>query len=66
MQRDFLMRLGIERSATMLKAHEPDKSAAIDRGLKRLTATGPKGMGELFKVLAIADPKFGGLPGFEA
>jgi SAM-dependent MidA family methyltransferase len=31
-----------------------------------LTATGPKGMGELFKVLAIADPKFGELPGFEA
>jgi NADH dehydrogenase [ubiquinone] 1 alpha subcomplex assembly factor 7 len=65
-QRDFLMRLGIERRAAMLKAQAPDKSAAIDRGLKRLTATGPKGMGELFKVLAIADPKFGGLPGFEA
>ena len=42
------------------------QSAAVDRGLKRLTATGPKGMGELFKVLAIADPKFGDLPGFEA
>jgi NADH dehydrogenase [ubiquinone] 1 alpha subcomplex assembly factor 7 len=65
-QRDFLMRLGIERRATMLKAQAPDKAATIDRGLKRLTATGPKGMGELFKVLAIADPKFGGLPGFEA
>jgi len=65
-QRDFLMRLGIERRAAMLKAHTPDKSAAIDRGLKRLTATGPKGMGELFKVLAVADPKLGDLPGFEA
>ena len=60
------MRLGIERRAAVLKGHAPDKSAAIDRGLKRLTATGPKGMGELFKVLAIADPKFGDLPGFEA
>jgi SAM-dependent MidA family methyltransferase len=50
----------------VLKGHTPDKSAAIDRGLKRLTATGPKGMGESFKVLAIADPKFGDLPGFEA
>jgi SAM-dependent MidA family methyltransferase len=65
-QRDFLMRLGIERRATMLKAQATDKSAEIDRGFKRLTATGPKGMGELFKVLAIADPKFGDLPAFEA
>jgi NADH dehydrogenase [ubiquinone] 1 alpha subcomplex assembly factor 7 len=65
-QRDFLMRLGVEQRAAMLKAHAPDKSAAIDRGLKRLTAAGPKGMGELFKVLAISDPKFGDLPGFEA
>jgi NADH dehydrogenase [ubiquinone] 1 alpha subcomplex assembly factor 7 len=65
-QRDFLMRLGIERRATMLKAQAVDKSAEIDRGFKRLTATGPKGMGELFKVLAIADPKFGDLPAFGA
>jgi len=65
-QRDFLMRLGIERRATMLKAQAADKSAEIDRGFKRLTATGPKGMGELFKVLAIADPKFGDLPAFGA
>jgi NADH dehydrogenase [ubiquinone] 1 alpha subcomplex assembly factor 7 len=65
-QRDFLMRLGIEKRAEALKANAPDKTAAIERGLKRLTATGPKGMGELFKVLAIADPKFGDLPGFEA
>jgi NADH dehydrogenase [ubiquinone] 1 alpha subcomplex assembly factor 7 len=66
-QRDFLMRLGIESRAANLKAQAPpDKSAAIERGLKRLTATGAKGMGELFKVLAIADPKLSELPGFEA
>jgi NADH dehydrogenase [ubiquinone] 1 alpha subcomplex assembly factor 7 len=64
-QHDFLMRLGIERRAAALKAQAPpDKSAAIERAFKRLTATGPKGMGELFKVLAIADPKLGDLPGF--
>ena len=43
--------------------------ATVELGVrreKRLTATGPKGMGELFKVLAVADPKFGDLPGFEA
>jgi NADH dehydrogenase [ubiquinone] 1 alpha subcomplex assembly factor 7 len=65
-QRDFLYRLGIEKRAAMLKSQAlPDKTAEIDSALARLTETGPKGMGELFKVLAIADPKFGVLPGFE-
>jgi NADH dehydrogenase [ubiquinone] 1 alpha subcomplex assembly factor 7 len=65
-QRDFLLRLGIERRAAMLKSQVlPDKIAEIDGAMARLTETGPKGMGELFKVLAIADPKFGVLPGFE-
>jgi NADH dehydrogenase [ubiquinone] 1 alpha subcomplex assembly factor 7 len=65
-QRDFLNRLGIEKRAAMLKSQaSPDKTAEIDSALARLTETGPKGMGELFKVLAIADPKFGVLPGFE-
>ena len=65
-QRDFLSRLGIEKRAAMLKSQaSPDKIAEIDSALARLTETGPKGMGELFKVLAIADPKFGVLPGFE-
>ena len=35
----------------------------IDAALTRLTA--PDQMGELFKVLAIADPTLGALPGFE-
>jgi NADH dehydrogenase [ubiquinone] 1 alpha subcomplex assembly factor 7 len=65
-QREFLLRLGIERRAVTLKSQAlPDKVAEIDGAMARLTETGPKGMGELFKVLAIADPKFGVLPGFE-
>jgi NADH dehydrogenase [ubiquinone] 1 alpha subcomplex assembly factor 7 len=65
-QRDFLRRLGIDKRAAVLKSRAPrEKVAEIDQALSRLTATGPRGMGELFKVLAIADPKLGPLPGFE-
>ncbi len=66
-QRDFLGRLGIDKRAATLKSRAtPDNAAAIDSALARLTEAGPKGMGELFKAFAIADPKFGPLPGFEA
>ena len=41
----------------------PQQAADIDAALARLTA--PDQMGELFKVLAIADPKLGPLPGFD-
>jgi NADH dehydrogenase [ubiquinone] 1 alpha subcomplex assembly factor 7 len=65
-QRDFLHRLGIDKRATALKAGvSREKAAQIDQALSRLTAAGPKGMGELFKALAIAAPKLGPLPGFE-
>jgi len=65
-QRDFLRRLGIDKRAAALKARAPaEKAIEVDRALARLTATGTRGMGELFKVLAIADPKLGPLPGFE-
>jgi len=65
-QRDFLRNLGIDKRATALKAHVPrEKALDINLALSRLTATGPRGMGELFKALAIADPKLGELPGFE-
>ena len=65
-QRDFLRRLGLEKRAATLKARAPrDKGNEIDQALSRLTAVGPGGMGELFKVLAITDPKLGPLPGFE-
>jgi len=66
-QADFLRRLGIEKRAATLKANAlPAKAAEIDQALTRLTGTTPGTMGELFKVVAIADPKLGTLPGFEA
>jgi NADH dehydrogenase [ubiquinone] 1 alpha subcomplex assembly factor 7 len=65
-QRDWLRRLGIDQRAATLKAHAPyGKSIEVDQALSRLTASGAKGMGELCKVLAIADPKLQTLPGFE-
>jgi SAM-dependent MidA family methyltransferase len=65
-QRDLLRGLGIDNRAAALKTGAPEKAAEIDQALSRLTATGHRGMGELFKALAIADPKLGPLPGFEA
>ena len=65
-QRDFLQQLGIDQRAAALKARaQRDKGDAIDLALSRLTTTGPDGMGELFKVLAVTDPRLGPLPGFE-
>ena len=40
------------------------RAPEIDAALARLTETGPRGMGELFKVVALTDPKLGALPGF--
>jgi NADH dehydrogenase [ubiquinone] 1 alpha subcomplex assembly factor 7 len=63
-QGEFLRRLGIAARAERLKANAtPQQAAGIDAALARLTADDQ--MGELFKVLAIADPKLGVLPGFE-
>lgn len=65
-QRDWLRRMGIDKRSEVLKAHAPyGKSIEIDQALARLTASGAKGMGELCKVIAIADPKLKQLPGFE-
>jgi NADH dehydrogenase [ubiquinone] 1 alpha subcomplex assembly factor 7 len=65
-QRDWLRRLGIDKRAAALKAHAPyGKAMDVDQGLSRLTAGGPKGMGELCKVIAFADPRLDPLPGFE-
>jgi NADH dehydrogenase [ubiquinone] 1 alpha subcomplex assembly factor 7 len=67
LQRDLLLRLGIEQRAAALKANAArDKALEIELAASRLTESGAQGMGELFKALAIADPKFGPLPGFEA
>jgi NADH dehydrogenase [ubiquinone] 1 alpha subcomplex assembly factor 7 len=66
-QGEFLRRLGIEKRAATLTANAaPAQAAEIDHALTRLTGTNPGTMGELFKVIAIADPKLGVLPGFEA
>ena len=63
-QGEFLRRLGIEARAARLKQNAtPQQAADIDSALARLTA--PDQMGELFKVLAIADRKLGPLPGFD-
>jgi len=65
-QRDLLFRLGIHERAAALKARASrDKVVEIDLALSRLITGGPRGMGELFKALAIAAPKLGPLPGFE-
>ena len=64
-QGEFLRRLGIEQRATRLKQNATSQQAAdIDSAFARLTA--PDQMGELFKVLAFADPKLGALPGFDS
>ncbi|MGB7079042.1 MAG: SAM-dependent methyltransferase [Xanthobacteraceae bacterium] len=65
-QREFLLQLGVERRAAALKAAAPLKAAEIESALSRLLAEGPRGMGDLFKAVAIAAPKLGALPGFEA
>lgn len=65
-QRDFLLNLGIDKRAATLKAGVPrDKALEIDMAVSRLTEPGAKGMGELFKVLAISDPRLVSVPGFE-
>ena len=66
-QRDWLRQLGIDQRAAALKAHAPyGKAFEIDQALSRLTAGGSRGMGELCKVIAFADPKLESLPGFNS
>jgi SAM-dependent MidA family methyltransferase len=65
-QRDFLLRLGIgKRAEALTTTASRDQALQIQVALARLIESGAKGMGELFKALAIADPKLGTLPGFE-
>jgi NADH dehydrogenase [ubiquinone] 1 alpha subcomplex assembly factor 7 len=64
-QAAFLRNIGIERRAARLKANAaPGQAANIDSAVARLTAADQ--MGELFKVMAIAHPKLGALPGFDS
>jgi NADH dehydrogenase [ubiquinone] 1 alpha subcomplex assembly factor 7 len=63
-QAAFLHRLGIVERAERLKANATKPQAiGIDAALDRLV--GQDGMGDLFKVLAITDPKLATLPGFD-
>jgi NADH dehydrogenase [ubiquinone] 1 alpha subcomplex assembly factor 7 len=63
-QGEFLRRLGIvERAARLKQNATPQQAADVEGALARLTA--PDQMGELFKVLAITDPKLGPVPGFD-
>jgi NADH dehydrogenase [ubiquinone] 1 alpha subcomplex assembly factor 7 len=65
-QRDLFLRLGIEKRAAALKsAVSEEKAATIEIAFSRLIAGGARGMGELFKAIAIAAPKLGSLPAFE-
>ncbi len=65
-QRDFLLALGLqERLEALSRRATPAQAEALASGVERLIETGPTGMGELFKVLAVADPKLPLLPGFD-
>jgi SAM-dependent MidA family methyltransferase len=63
----FLRRLGIDARAAALRATAtPAQAADIDAALARLTGAGRDAMGELFKAMAIADPRLGAVPGFDS
>ena len=65
-QATLLRRLGIEqRAANLKKVAPPDKAAAVDLALARLTASGTTGMGHMFKALGLSTPEIAALPGFE-
>jgi NADH dehydrogenase [ubiquinone] 1 alpha subcomplex assembly factor 7 len=64
-QGDFLFALGLRARAERLKTRATDaQSIEIDRAVARLTESGARGMGSLFKVLAVSGPSLGPLPGF--
>jgi len=65
-QRDFLLALGLQqRFEALSRRASPAQAETLASGVERLIETGPTAMGELFKVLAVADPKLPLLPGFD-
>jgi SAM-dependent MidA family methyltransferase len=65
-QGDFLRRLGIEsRAGALKKSNTADKTVDIDLAMARLVEEDSSAMGRLFKVIAIAHPGLGPLPGFD-
>jgi NADH dehydrogenase [ubiquinone] 1 alpha subcomplex assembly factor 7 len=66
-QGDFLRRLGIASRAVALKSTAPpNKMREIDNAVERLIGHSGRGMGRLFKVIALGHPKLGPLPGFDS
>lgn len=65
-QGHFLSELGIEaRAEALRKGASGEQAANITAAVARLTESGRTGMGDLFKVIAICDPKLGPLPGLQ-
>lgn len=65
-QGQFLRALGIGLRAENLKrGRNAEAAEAIDTALARLTGPSP-GMGDLFKVIALAHPELADLPGFDS
>jgi NADH dehydrogenase [ubiquinone] 1 alpha subcomplex assembly factor 7 len=63
-QGDFLKRLGIEtRAVTLMAKTTHEISEDISGALKRLIGGGRGGMGSMFKVLAVSEPKLTSLAG---
>jgi len=66
-QRDFLQALGLRERAERLSAGAtPQQAVRIAAAVTRLTDPARRGMGSLFKAMAVSDPALAGLPGFPA
>jgi NADH dehydrogenase [ubiquinone] 1 alpha subcomplex assembly factor 7 len=64
-QGEFLQRLGIEtRALTLMSKASHEVSEDIAGALRRLIGGGRDGMGSLFKVLAVCEPRLASLAGF--
>ena len=65
-QRDFLLALGLQQRFEALSGRAtPEQAQTLADGVQRLIDTGPTAMGELFKVLAVAERNLPLLPGFD-
>jgi NADH dehydrogenase [ubiquinone] 1 alpha subcomplex assembly factor 7 len=65
-QAHFLKELGIDARAEALRRKAtPEQAADITSAVSRLTESGRTGMGDMFKVMAICDPKLASLPGLQ-
>jgi SAM-dependent MidA family methyltransferase len=63
-QGDFLKHIGIEsRALTLMAKATPEVSETVSEALKRLIGGGRSGMGSMFKVIGISDPRIETLVG---